>query len=76
MTVYASFTLKEHRFEAYIPDSDEEPHRFTLVITLGDKEIRREYIPMHYPCLFGVDVADIADLEERTEEIIRELGLE
>jgi hypothetical protein len=30
---------------------------------------------MFYPCLFGFDVADAAALEERTEEIIRVLGL-
>ena len=31
---------------------------------------------MIYPCVFGVDVADKEALEERTEALIKELGIE
>jgi hypothetical protein len=76
MIPYANFRLQGYRFEAFIPESDEEAHQFTLTITLAGREIRGEHVRMLYPCLFSVDVADLAVLEERTEEIIMEFGLE
>ena len=75
-TPYASFDLKGYRFEAFMPVDEEAPHEFSVVVSKDGLIVRREAVPMMYPCLFGVDVADKAALEERTEAIIKELGIE
>ena len=73
---YASFDLKGYSFESFIPANEEAPHEFTVVVSKDGVTIRRETVPMMYPSLFGIDVADNAALEEHTEAIIKELGIE
>jgi hypothetical protein len=78
MFEWGRFGLAGHLFVAFLPNSDQEPLEFTLVVTKTDDgtEVRREHIPLNYAPIFGPDAGDVAMLNERVEAIIRELGLE
>jgi len=75
-TSYGTFTIKDHLFTSLMPSSDAEPRQWTIVVTRGDEEVRRETLEMLYAPVFGADVGDVAALNERVEAIIKELGLE
>ena len=71
---YAEFTERGYCFKAYINYG--APPRFVLRIfnAKTGKLIQKEELPpFGYECRFGVDVADKAALEARTEEILRKL---
>lgn len=76
MDEWSRFELKGHVFVAYLPSSREEPKVFTLVVSKEGQEVRRETVPLLYEPVFGPDVGDVAALNERVEEVVRELGLE
>jgi len=70
------FDLSGYHFACYLPRSDEDEQVWTIVITQGDKEVRREKIPLSYRPIFGPDISDMAERDARIEEIIKEMGLE
>jgi hypothetical protein len=72
---WARFELGGHTFIASLPDGAADEQVFTIRILRGAAEIRSETFPLIHPPLFGPDGDDVAALEERVEEIIRELGL-
>jgi hypothetical protein len=75
MGEWSRFELAGHVFTASLPDSDAEAQIFAIRVLRGDVEIRNEAIPLLYPPVFGPDVSDVRALDERVEEIIKELGL-
>ena len=72
---WSRFELGGYTFIASLPDSAAEEQVFTIHVRRGAAEIRSETVPLFHPPLFGPDVDDVAALQERVEEIIRELDL-
>jgi hypothetical protein len=72
---WARFELGGHTFIASLPDGAADEQVFTIRILRGAAEIRTETVPLFHPPLFGPDGDDVAALQERVEQIIRELGL-
>jgi hypothetical protein len=72
---WARFELGGHTFIASLPDGAADEQVFTIRILRGAAEIRSETFPLIHPPLFGPDGDDVAALQERVEQIIRELGL-
>ncbi len=73
---YGTFTLADHTFARFLPDSSTDDQVWTIVVTTDGQEIRRDTIPLLYRPTFGPDVSDMAACDERVEEIIKDLGLE
>ena len=84
MLEYSRFSLKDCTFIAFGPESDGEVREWTLRVLKNDyventqkaevvKEIR---IPISHRPIFGYDEEDLARLDEKVEEIIKELKLE
>jgi hypothetical protein len=72
--LYAEFSERGYDFKAFI--SDEGPPHFVIRVTdaATGEQVREEKLgPLMYGAVFGVDVSDIAALEEKTEEILKEL---
>ncbi len=72
-SLYGSFEERGYKVEAYIPNSDEVPLAFVLRAYKEDELVKEMKVPMHYRPIFGVDVADVAALEEKTEELMKTL---
>ena len=70
-----TFTLADHIFTCFLPSSDDEESVWTITVTKDGRELRRETLPLLYRPIFGPDIEDCAVLDERIEEIIKELGL-
>ena len=72
---WSRFELGGRTSIASLPDGAADEQVFTIRILRGAAEIRSETVPLFHPPLFGPDGDDVAALQERVEEIIRELGL-
>jgi hypothetical protein len=71
---WGEFDLAGHHFSAHLPGGP--PDVWTIIVTRDDEEVRRETVSMMHAPRFGPDQEDVARLDRRIEEIIRELGLE
>ena len=72
---YGDFELQGYRFESWQPGNGEAAREFVIRVYKGDEKVREDTVPMMYDNRWGVDVADYAALEAKTEEIIKEMGL-
>jgi hypothetical protein len=84
MEEYSRFSLKDHTFIAFGPSGDGEPREWTLQVNKDEyvnnqhkstliKEVK---IPIIHRPIFGYDVNDLELLNEKVEELIKELKLE
>ena len=76
MDSYGKFDLNDYHFERFLPSSDTEEQAWTIVVTKDDQEVYREVIPLFYRPIFGPDVEDLAECDDRIEEIIIKLNVE
>ena len=74
--LFGKFGIDGGTMYAYGPASDEEFQNWLIVYEKDSKIIHEEYVGMMYAPVFGYDVEDIAALNRRVEEIIKELDLE
>ena len=74
--IWGEFDIADHHFTAALPGSDTDDQVWTIVVTKLGEEVRRETIPLNYRPTYGPDVSDVDALNERIEEIVKELGLE
>ena len=70
------FPLADHVFECFLPVSPADPQVWTITVTKDGWEIRREIVPLMYEPRFGPGIGDCATRDARTEETIKELGLD
>lgn len=70
MLLYGIFEDKGYKFEAYIPDSDEEPVAFELRIVIDNELKCALLIPMMYVPTFGVDMGDRQLLESVLDRVL------
>lgn len=78
MREWSRFELGGYRFVAFLPDSGADTMSWTIVITdiSGAKRPgREEHVTLTHAPRFGPDVDDVAQLEERVEQLILELGI-
>lgn len=75
-TIWGVFTLGGYEFTSYIPAGPSDPLVWTIVVEKDGTEVRRETIAMIHEPLFGADIEDVRALDDRTDEIVREMGLE
>lgn len=75
---HGRFTLPTgHEFVASMPSSDAQDRSWLLTVTdASGGTAFYGHVPMVYAPRFGPDVADVAALNARIEEVIIELGLE
>jgi hypothetical protein len=84
MIEYSRFSLKDCTFIAYGPESDGEVREWTLRVNQNVYEdnkqeaklIKEVKIPIAHRPIFGYDVEDLERLDEKVEEIVKELKLE
>ena len=70
MILYGTFEEKGYSFEAYIPNSDDEPIAFNLrILCEGDLKYAL-LIPLLHTPTFGVDVSDMQHLEATLEKVL------
>lgn len=69
------FTLDGWDFLVTEPANDTDPRQFEIIAT-KDGETKTHQVPMMYPNIFGVDVADRASLSEALETFSTELGID
>lgn len=67
------FEEKGYTLEAFMPRSTAERTEFRVVVRRGTVPLFAATVPMLYPPRFGVDVGDLATLEEATDRLLREL---
>jgi hypothetical protein len=72
---WARVELGDDTFIASLPACADEAQVFTVRVGRGATEIRADTVPLIHPPIFGPDGGDVAAMEERFEEIIKELGL-
>lgn len=77
MKLYGEFEEAGYRVRSYMPDSYNEPIEWYVKVTKQEngqeitvKELR---IPMLYAPIFGPDIGDVANLEQETDTLIKEL---
>jgi hypothetical protein len=75
-TLEGVFDLSGYHFACYLPASDDDEQVWTIIVTQGDKEIRRDTVKLTHAPRFGPAMDDIAARDIRVEEIIKEMGLE
>ena len=74
MIEYGSFEESGYKITAFMPSGDHEPREWYVTFEnegLAAKELR---IPMLYAPIFGPDVADVAELEEKVDAMLKDLG--
>lgn len=74
--LFGKFGIDGGTLYAYGPASDEEFQDWLVVYEKDNEIIHEEYVSMMYAPVFGYDAEDIAALNSRVEEIIKELDLE
>jgi hypothetical protein len=75
-SLYGTFEEAGLRFTALIPDSDAVDQVFVLGAERDGELVAETTVAMSYAPVFGVDVADVANLEAETERWIAELKRE
>lgn len=73
MKFYASFEERGYRLEAKLPSSSEDPMEWELTAYKDGSVVKELRIPLLYPPVFGPDVEDIAELEAKTDELMKQL---
>lgn len=73
--LFGKFDIDGGTMYAYGPDIDEDRY-WRVVYEKDDWVVYQEKIDMLYEPVFGYDAGDIAALNKRVEEIIKELDLE
>lgn len=73
---YAEFELRGHSFQSWQPANDKARRELVIEVRKDGELILTEKVQMYHENRFGVDIEDNAALEDKTEEIIRELGLQ
>lgn len=68
--------VNEHVISCYLPVNDEVPQVWTVLVEKAGAVVHREIIPLYHRPIFGPDVDDVTILNDRVEEMIKELGLE
>lgn len=76
MTEYAAFELQDVKFTAYGPEGPTEPQEWYIKAVRGEEVLREIRIPLEFRPIFGYDISDVQNLNEATEKLIKELGLE
>lgn len=78
---YGEFTEDGWHVKAYAPATGDQPTRWTVAFhktdssgSIEDSPQRVEHIPMLYRPVFGFDVGDVAALEARVDEVLREIA--
>lgn len=74
--LFGKFGIDGGTMYAYGPASDEEFRDWLIIYEKDNEIIHEEYVHMMYAPVFGYDAGDIAALNIRIEEIIKELDLE
>ncbi|MFH1064796.1 MAG: hypothetical protein V1729_06955 [Candidatus Woesearchaeota archaeon] len=72
-SLYSSFDERGYHVEAYTPNDDSVPQEFVVKAYKDDKLVEEMKVPMLHRPVFGVDVGDIAELEAKTEELMKKL---
>ncbi|MEK6857861.1 MAG: hypothetical protein AABX39_04710 [Nanoarchaeota archaeon] len=71
MIKYGSFEEKGYTIEAYMTSSGQSEW---YVKAIKDNKVVKEIrIPMMYTPVFGPDVSDVSELEQKTDELLKEL---
>ena len=73
MELYGSFEKKGYKIEAYWPTHSKESMEWIVKAYKSDKLVKEIHIPMLYKSTFGVDISDVATLEEKIDEMFNEL---
>ncbi len=73
MRLYGCIEEKGYVIEAYLPNKEEEPYQFYLKAMKDGKLVKEISFPIFYPIRFGVDMEDLSTLEQKTEELLKEL---
>lgn len=71
-----AYTFEEagYGFKGWQPAND-DARRVLVIQAFKDGELAAEKeVPMGYPNMFGIDVADMAALEQATEDMLEELS--
>ncbi len=71
MQLYGKFEEKGYEIEAYMPSNKEEPLEFVIKAYKDKKLVKEMNVPMVYYPIFGVDGSDLAELENKTEELLK-----
>ena len=74
--LFGKFDIGGGTMYAYGPATDEENREWLIVFKRDDHIVHQEVVEMLYAPVFGYDAGDIAALNSRVEELIRELDLE
>lgn len=72
--IYGSFDDDRFHVEAFMPCDETELNQWTIRIFKDTVLIRQETIPMDYVPTFGPDVSDVAVMEERTDQLLKEMN--
>lgn len=73
---YAEFELAGHHFKSWQPANDNAPRQVLIEVYKDGKLVKEATSPMFHPNLFGMDIEDAGRMEDETEKIVKELGLE
>lgn len=74
--LFGKFDIGGGTMYAYGPATDEENREWLIIFKRDDRIVYQEAVGMLYAPVFGYDADDIAVLNSRVEEIIKELDLE
>lgn len=72
---YGVFDLAGCHFACYLPMSGSDEQVWTIIVTKDGKEVRRDKVQLLHAPVFGPDVGDVGSLNDRVEEMIKEMGL-
>jgi len=72
--LYGSFAhLERYRVEAWMPSNRDEPRQWMVKVFRDDVLLKQQTIPMDHDPIFGVDVDDVAQLNESVDVLLAEL---
>ena len=74
--LFGKFDIGGGTMYAYGPATDEENQEWLIIFKRDDHIVHQEVVEMMYAPVFGYDADDIARLNSRVEELIKELDLE
>ena len=74
--LFGKFDIGGGTIYAYGPATDKENREWLIIFKRDDHIVHQEVVEMLYAPVFGYDAGDIAALNSRVEELIRELDLE
>lgn len=74
--LYGKFDISEGVMFAYGPAGPDEERCWKVVFEKNGEEVHSDKLEMFFEPIFGYDAGDVAYLNQRIEELIKEWGLE